>query len=104
MLFVSLGSAGISSVDDLFNNLNISLPSYDKEARGRWFTQGTIEMPSIQGLRELSAFIPTVLPVLLPSLSIILCFSHLSCLAPLERGRARVERKRTTEGEAAQIR
>ena len=48
--------------------------------------------------------IPTVLPVLLPSLSILLCFSHLSCLAPLERGRGRMERKRTTMGEAAQIR
>ena len=64
----------------------------------------SVEMPSIQGLRELSAFIPTVLPVLLPSLSIILCFSHLSSLAPSERGRERMERKRTTEGEAAQIR
>ena len=29
-------------------------------------------MPSIQGLIELSAFIPTVLPVVLPSLSITL--------------------------------
>ena len=37
------------------------------------------------------------------ALSILLCFSHLSCLAPLERGRGRMERKRMTMGEAAQI-
>ena len=41
--------------------------------------------------------------VLRPPLSIILSSSHLSSLAPLERGWARVERKRATEGEAAQI-
>ena len=55
-------------------------------------------------VERICVFIPTVLPVLLPSLSILLCFSHLSCLAPLERGRGRMERKRTTMGEAAQIR
>ena len=55
-------------------------------------------------VERICAFIPTVLPVLLPSLSILLCLSHLSCLAPLERGRGRMERKRTTMGEAAQIR
>ena len=49
---------------------------------------------------------PTILDclsVLLPSLSIILCFSSLSCLSPLERGMATMERKRTTEGKAVQI-
>ena len=42
-------------------------------------------------------------PLHLLLLSLSFCFSHLSCLAPLERGRVRVERKRTTEGKAAQI-
>ena len=61
-------------------------------------------IPYIQGFRDLLLISSDCLTVLLPSLFIILYFSLLSCLAPSKRGRARMERKRTTMGEAAQIR
>ena len=61
-------------------------------------------IPYIQGFRDLLLISSDCLTVLLPSLFIILYFSLLSCLAPSKRGRVRMERKRTTMGEAAQIR
>ena len=61
-------------------------------------------IPHIQGLRDLLLLSSDCLTVLLPSLLIVLGFSFLSCLALSESGRARMERKRTTMGKAAQIR